>query len=562
MKKTIFLITIIICISLPGIFEFFKPGYFVTHDGAGHIARMEEFHLALSEGHIPPRMSKNFMYGYGYYFFNFNYPAVYWIGEALVRFGLSFTNVIKAISIISFSGSGIAMYLWQRRHTGVLAAFISSVFYMYAPYRFLAIYVRGTIAEDFALLVIPIVFLLTEKAVSQAPNKGYISYILASLAYALLILSHNIVALIFSIFLFCYFCFLSFGNALVRSLYRMLLVILFGLLLSSFFWIPAVFEKQYVLIDSTLTRDYKIHFIYPFQLIMNNWGFGYSVEGPNDGLSFQIGIGTIIIILLSLSVPVLEKIKKNDKYVQIYFWIGMISLAVFLMTHTSMSIWNNLTILKYVQFPWRFLTWIVFSSSVLAGILIRYLQITHHVKRFVYIVVGLLTAFQIFVNSSYWKPTGRYDAVVAVGDRPFPGSGTVTAMEHVPVWLDPIPTGVPAERVEIIGNGTVDIKYWKTSEHAYSVDSANSVLVVENTAYFPGWTVYVDGVKADSSYMSPGYSGRITFPLENGKHTIETVFHETHLRSIANVITVISFLLAIVIPVFGWIKKRVQKRTC
>jgi uncharacterized membrane protein len=199
--RTIIFTLAIILLSLPALSELFKPGYFTTHDGEGHIIRLEEFDIAIQDGQVPPRLSKNLMYGYGFYFFNFNYPLVYYLGETAHKLGFNFTDSIKIVCGLGLTLSGLAMYFWQKRYWGDWGAFVASILFMYAPYRLLNMYVRGSVAEHIAFVMLPILFMFTEMIAEGDRRKRLIYIPLAGFAYALLMLSHNITAFIFTIVL-------------------------------------------------------------------------------------------------------------------------------------------------------------------------------------------------------------------------------------------------------------------------------------------------------------------------------------------------------------------------
>src|SRR3989338_8392925 len=85
--------------------------------------------------------------------------------------------------------------------------------------------------------------------------------------------------------------------------------------LSGFFWIPAIFEKKFTLVDQLLLTnlaDFRIHFVYLQQLWNWTWGFGGSAAGLADGISFKIGKLHIVasIAAFILAVVLLIKSKK------------------------------------------------------------------------------------------------------------------------------------------------------------------------------------------------------------------------------------------------------------
>ncbi len=69
-----------------------------------------------------------------------------------------------------------------------------------------------------------------------------------------------------------------------------------GLGLSAAFWLPMLLERNDVRVDQWFggRYDFRGHFVYLFQLFSPNWGFGVSVPGPLDPISFQIGAVALI----------------------------------------------------------------------------------------------------------------------------------------------------------------------------------------------------------------------------------------------------------------------------
>ena len=64
-----------------------------------------------------------------------------------------------------------------------------------------------------------------------------------------------------------------------------------GLGLSAVFWLPAFPERQAVRVDQWFDGRYAYrgHFVEWSQFFSPAWGFGVSVPGPDDAISFQIG---------------------------------------------------------------------------------------------------------------------------------------------------------------------------------------------------------------------------------------------------------------------------------
>ena len=100
------------------------------------------------------------------------------------------------------------------------------------------------------------------------------------------------------------------------------------------------------------------------------WGFGGSIWGVEDGMSFQIGWlhwgGILITLILSF---LLWKKDKQKSIILIFLFLVFLG-ATFLIHPRSNPIWEKVTILQTIQFPWRILAVIIFASSFAIGSLL------------------------------------------------------------------------------------------------------------------------------------------------------------------------------------------------
>ncbi len=118
----------------------------------------------------------------------------------------------------------------------------------------------------------------------------------------------------------------------------------------------------------------------------------------------------------------------------------------------------------------------------------------------------------------------------------------------------------PKSHVEVI-QGKADVKEGKRTAtvHQYKISNATNAGIRENTLYFPGWQVLVDGKPADIQYQDANNRGVITFFISNGNHDVQIKFAETRLRLIADIISLVSLsslgLLIILRKRVAFIKK-------
>jgi len=218
---------------------------------------------------------------------------------------LNFSMPKYGLFFISIFGSGVAMFILVKELWGKLAGLTAALFYMILPYRALDIFVRGALAESFSFVWLPLILWSFYKLSNLQEQSDYklsnlqeqsdyklsrlksANYILLSAAYlALLMITHNLIFLPFMLILPVYLIFL-FLKTSEKKLFvvNCLLSIILALGLAAFFWLPAIFEKKFTLVDQLLLTnlaDFRIHFVYLQQLWNWTWGFY-----RNSGLDYS-----------------------------------------------------------------------------------------------------------------------------------------------------------------------------------------------------------------------------------------------------------------------------------
>ncbi|RJQ25329.1 hypothetical protein C4577_06010 [Candidatus Parcubacteria bacterium] len=560
---------LILLFSLIPLTDLFHPGLPLTHDGQDHVARIANFYQSFSEGNFIPRWAANLNWGYGHPILMFLYPLPSYASSLFHFIGFSLTDSLKIVFGLSFILSGLAMYLWVRNFLGEASALIAGVFYIFAPYRFVDLYVRGAIGEHTAFIFPPLLlyFLLKLfKVKSSNSHEQYFYSIGIAFSLAGFILSHNAISLMFLPFIFFYVLYLSLdkkiktNSSLIKSqlsrldvnyLIKSLSFLAFGFLISSYFWVPAFFEGKYTLRDIVTKGEYANHFVNAPRLFSSVWSYG----GSQD-LSVQIGIihliGTVLSVFLAIKL-----FHKSKKIFMLYILSLMyLLISLVLMLDQSIIIWQKVTILQKFQFPWRLLSVVVFMSSFLAAIAFYVIEN----KKMKKIILIIFLASVIIFNKDYW----RANDYLYLSDSFFKSiyNGTTDTGESGPKWSVRFMEKRPNSRIEIIeGSGNIKEIFRGSTDHRYIIESpVDSARVRENTLYFPGWAVFVDGKPVNVEFQDPRHRGLITFYVDKGKHLVEIIFAETKLRQASNILSLISFITILVYGAHVFSLKR-QKKT-
>ena len=187
------IITLVI-LSIPALKSLTQSGFYTSHDGETHAARIAQYYQAITDGQLPPRFAGSFYNGLGSPIFVYIYPLPYFLGSALHALTFSFVDSFKILMAASLVFSGVFSYLWLAEILkSEKAAFLGALFYAWVPYRFLLIYVRGSLSEVLAYTFLPLVLFCLTK-LSATRNLLWIAS--TAVATSLLLLSQNLVAAI------------------------------------------------------------------------------------------------------------------------------------------------------------------------------------------------------------------------------------------------------------------------------------------------------------------------------------------------------------------------------
>jgi len=548
------LIFILFCIVFFAIFPLFHFGFFPIHDDE-QIARLYEMVKVLSQGQIPPRWVPDLGFGFGFPLYNFYPPLVYYLGSIFHFFGAGYIDSTKIVIGLGFLLSALGMFLWTRRNFGNIAGLFASILYTYAPYHSVDIYVRGALSEFFSFVLIPFVLWSTD-LLFEGNGKKYI--FLNGLLFGLLILSHTLVVVQFVPILIGYILIRIFlTKRKIKKIIEITLSFLISLGITSYFWIPSILEKQYTLVDKILTTElanYKLHFVCLQQLWSSPWGYGGSVPGCVDGLSFQVGKIQLIIAFIGILLSIYLLLKKKNLIPILGVWI--FAFSIFMTLPYSQFVWDHVSALWYIQFPWRYLLFVAVGSSFLGAFVIYFLQekFGRSVAIGVTIVLAILSVYQVrnyFKPQSYFNLTDSY--YTSLRDINFRVSSM--SYEYVPnevatrlsslntTELAVDKTDIPTLSYKIVrGHGTVGEVENRSQLKRYSVRvyNNNGFTFQINTFNFPGWEIFVNGKRV--SNLLKNKLDLIQFDLQKGNNNVIVKFVETPIRQIGDSITIATLI--------------------
>ena len=542
---------------LPAIYFLLKPGFYEPHD-LHHIADIFEMYKAAVSGQIPPRLGPDYLWGWGYPLFDLYYVLPFYIGAGFYALTKSLTGSFEFVFVISAVLSVFGMYLFLREFFGKIASLAGSILYLYTPYRAVQIYVRGAMGEALAMAILPFVFWSVYRVV-KTPSKIYSSILAISLAA--LILSHNYLWLLSAPFL-AIFCLglLYFKKDKFESAKRIITGLALGAGITSYWWLPAL--TDFKLVSGVTPFVLEDHFPFIKQLIIPFWGYGSSIPGPYDGMSFQIGVVNLVAVLAFLGIFLFRRksLKKNG-FISLIAFVSF-GISIVMMNIRTLPLWKLLPIYEFVQFPWRLLFLTTFFSAILASFVVEAFPRKFRRAAGIIFIVGCLVLTWGYFRPSkvfYKEDIDYLSRMFATADEE--GEREWISQDYIN-WSEDyllLPTGVIKPDglyiPKIVGDENAEvINIEKPNQVNYiaEVEARLPSKITFYSLYFPGWSASVDGVETKINSGQP--YGQMEISIPQGRHRVEFYWKETPTRKMADYVSLIS--LGIVAGTILWKRKR------
>jgi len=545
--KKLFLILVLLSALLASRW-LFKPGYFNMHDDL-QMMRQLQMEKCWQDNQFPCRWVPDMGFGYGYPLFNFYPPLPYYVGQIFRWLGLTFMTTAKVIFALQFFLSGVTMFILAADLWGDWGGLLSAVFYIWAPYHAVDVFVRGATNEAWAFIWFPLIFWAGKKLVEKEKWR-YVFWL--ALGYGSLLLTHSIMALIFTPAFLAWIAYWlviekKYSWRKGRLWGQLTLSGIWALGLSAFFTLPMLFEKEFTHIETMFSGyfDWRAHFVSIKQLFLTRfWGWGPSLWGAEDGMPFPVGhfhwiLGLLVFLLVVFSIAQKFFLKKkgrikNQALLLMGLFLGGLAYA-FLAHQRSVFLWRIIKPLQLAQFPWRLLAGCVFFFSLLAG------SVWQLVKSYwLIIVLGLGV---IVFNWSFFQPEsmGPLTDEQKFSGRAWEYQQTAGLYDYLPISARIAPRSAPKTDWLMIGKGESSGGKWEkgTNWARWQGKVEKPGTIQASIFYFPGWRAWVDGKEVEIGHDEE--LGRMQIKLEAGERQIDFRFVNTPIRSWANFFSLFSW---------------------
>lgn len=531
------------------------PGIVNTRAGGDSpflLQRVQGIVENLRAGSLPARWMADGAHGLGYPAYVYYAALPYYVAALLSEIGLGVLWGIKLTQTLVFLLAAATSYLLARelgaRRTGALLA---SVMYTAAPFHLVNAYVRGdSLSELTAMALFPTLLWLLRR-LAQRPRAARAAAL--AVAYAALMLSHNISALLFSpllgLWLLC-----EIGSSARERRWHLLLsgggALALGLLLSAWFWLPALGETDLVQLGDQ-TSGY-FHFAGHFRglnLVQPSVIHDYSIGDGRD--PFSMGLVQAILTLLGLGAVVWSAIRRRRLVWEETLLALALLVSTWLITPSSRWVWEHLPLLDYAQFPWRWL-----SVQALMGALllprIEALWSERSLDRWLSLAAAALLLLGGLAGL-------RVDRLPIVEDDVTPerlmlyetysgNIGGTVRYEYLPLAMVPRPhvSGLQLGQADtpLVLQGSLSSAKELLREperQQWRIEVTEASLLAFQSSDHPGWVATVDGIEQATEPL-PGL-GLIGLRLAPGEHEVSLRYRGTPLQRASRVASLLGLLV-------------------
>ncbi|MCA9928343.1 MAG: hypothetical protein KC419_07700, partial [Anaerolineales bacterium] len=550
-------------------------------DAELHIFRLHELSLLMQGGEWYPRWAPNFYHGYGYPIFNYYAPLTYYVGLFFERLpGLDAVAATKAVFISAILLAGCGMYGFVRDNWGRAAGLVAAALYVYAPYlQYIDPHARGVMPESFSFGV----FALALWGVDRLRRRQTaVSWSIATFTTAAVILSHNLMGLLFFGILCAWdvwqwgVAFWSGDIELKQAMRWVSAALLLGLGLAAIFWLPVILERNEVNLNTLLgtgdNYDFRTHFLSLREMLAFSLRFDWGATEPM--FRFNLGVVQWVLGLLGLAMLALRKTAVSAAL--LFFTLTLLVLIA-LMLPLSTPVWSTLFFLPFFQFPWRLLGAAAAMLAIVGGAGVAALMAllrreSGAVRKPVAakiadwlpaVVIGAVLLLALPLSQpAPWPPFGEVNTLrMSLIEKSGRWLGTTSTADYVPVTVDTIPrrnedvvanlfVGQPLDRVnrlampddaEVVGTEVTPLHF------QYHVVTPKQFRLRLFLFDFPGWEATVDGDPAETELGRP--EGFLIVKVPAGEHLVDVQFKNTPARNTAVFITLGSLLVTIIAAV-------------
>ena len=549
------------CISVLIVAPFFSRGIASGHDFEFHATSWLDVAAQWKEGILYPRWTEGANHGFGEPRFIF-YPPLSWLLAPALSLLFRWDYVPVAFIVLVQTFAGFSAFAFARRMLPKSAAIFAAACYTANPNALLIIYFRSDYAELLACAFFPLLFLAALQLagiIETASKRWPRALVFFSVMFAAVWLCNAPAAVMATYSVTLLFAWSALRETSCQPLLRGAAGLTLGFGLAAFYIVPAAYEQRWVNITQALAPG-----------LLPTENFLYTATNDPEHTLFNFIASTIAVILIIFTgiaalAALTESRQSTANRSNLRIWNALLlvaAVATVLMLRPSFLLWQVLPKLRFVQFPWRWM-------SILTIPFVYFLSVTFLHRRFrllsaIGAALVILGTGALLVQNTWWDDeefpslreaiaggngfdgTDEYDPVnddhynlpaKAPAAQLLPSDGNAdiptpdSASKSGPKTPDP---GIPGAKITV--------ERWTAEEKVVTVLSPQPARLALHLLNYPAWQVEVNESRIQPQQAED--SGQMVLPLPAGQSRIHVHFIRTRDRIVGGILSLLSLLTA------------------
>jgi hypothetical protein len=527
-------------VAVAAVGPFFFLGTASGHDIAFHMASWLDAAGQWKQGIFLPRWTEWANFGYGEPRFIF-YPPLSWLFGAFLGNALPWHAVTGVFIVCVQTFAGLSAYGMLRKVSDSRwAALFGTACLAANPYALVIIYSRSDFAELLAIAFYPLLFLGAFRlcgflAEQKHGADGFGEIVAFAASFCAVWLSNAPSAVIATYSTAFLFIFAAIWRRSLEPLVKGGCGALLGFGLASFYIIPAIYEQPWVNIAGALAGG-----LTPTE----NFLYAKTADAEHD--AFNRVASNIAVLLLvwaatgSISAWWANRQRESPRRTMLSPLAALSSAVLLLMLPVTSLLWRWLPELRFVQFPWRWMSVLAIAAVIFMTATLR------GQARWIWLLaagLAILGSGRYLVKHTWWDTEDMPTLVAALAG----GEGFEGTDEYDPAGDDHTDLVQKQPRAWLVSDqghategadGKIDFDQWTAERRKLRVITRHGSRLAVRLVDYPAWQVTVNGQPMVAQHATG--TSQMVIPVPAGESRIEIRFARTLDRTIGGWISVLS----------------------
>jgi hypothetical protein len=550
-RAWLFALLLSLATALAIISPFFWMGNASGHDFSFHVASWLDAAAQWREGILFPRWAEGANHGFGEPRFIF-YPPISWMFGAALGLVVPWIFVPAVFIVLTQTLAGLCAFALGRHLFPQRGALVCAVCYAANPYALLIVYMRSDFAEQLALAFFPLLFLAAAEVLvllDSPPRSPRRSIVFLAITFAAVWLTNAPAGVVASYSLAMLLVWTATNKKSWRPLLQGTAALALGFGLAGFYLVPAAYEQRWVNISLALASGLQPSQNFLYAVIADAEHNAFNRIASNTAVLMTVLTAIFAALSFSRSRSAAQPLKQS-------LWGSLVALSVtaaFLMLRISNIFWEALPKLRFVQFPWRWMSilaipFVVFISAAIVQKRAR----GHRTAAMIAAVLVILACTATYMVRHTWWDSEDVPVLLEAlrNDEGFEG-----ADEYDPLGNDHsllpekservMVTATPEAETELKSPAEVTVQHWTAERKEMRITTREPAVLKLRLLDYPAWRVELN--EALVVPEQTGETSQISVPLATGSSHVLVRFIRTPDRTIGGLMSAASILIALLL---------------